>query len=212
MKRTRWVVSGIAALLALSCTTAAPVNMQEPRRVVGTENDVRLDAEVIGDQLQTSTVISIKYDVTNRRDAAIALADINPEATYDSDTQTVTVSLGAEVPGHELVPRLITVNPGEKKSFTTSAHVNIIVGETAATPLTRFPNKLQIKLNFLGDTRPFAQVLNIPERGVHDAKLADLLFPTWLERNETIFTNSLPMRWNAPKEIMSTPTRRTRRP
>ncbi|HKO58714.1 MAG TPA: hypothetical protein VJ276_22805 [Thermoanaerobaculia bacterium] len=186
--------------------------MAEPRRVVGMENDVRLDAEVIGDQLQTSTVISIKYDVTNKRDSAIAVADINPEATYDPETQTVTVSLGAEVPGHELVPRLISVNPGEKKTFNTAAHVNIIVGESASTPRTRFPNKLQIKLNFLGDARPFMQVVNIAERGVHDPKLADALFSPWLERNETIFTNSLPMRWNAPKEIMSTPTRRTRRP
>jgi len=212
LKNAGWVTGAVAALLlSVSCTSSAPVNMEEPRRVMGMENEVRIDAEVIGDQLQTSSVISIKYDVTNHRETTIAIADLNPETTYDMETQTVTVSLGAEVPGHELVPRLIAIKPGEKKTFNTAAHINILAGEGSTMFRGRFPNKLQIKLNFLGDARPFLQVVDIPERGVHDPKLADALFPTWLERNEAIFTNSLPMRWSGPKEMVAPPTRRGRR-
>jgi len=41
-----------AILLLAACATArksTPVNQNEPRRVVGTDNDVRIDAEVFGD-------------------------------------------------------------------------------------------------------------------------------------------------------------------
>lgn len=211
MKVRSWVFVSVV-LAAAACASNKPVDMSEPRRVVGTENDVRVDAEVIGDTLQTSTVISLKYDVTNNRPAAIAVADLVPEANYDPDTRTVTINLGSEVPGKELLPRLISIPPGGKKSFSTAAHVNIIVGETASTPLTRYPNALQIKLNFLGDTKPFEQLINIPERGVHNPQLADALFPTWLDRNETVLTNSLPMRWSAPKEMVNPFPPRRRRP
>lgn len=212
MELRRWVAVSAAALLAASCASTKPVDMDEPRRVVGTENDVRVDAEVIGDTLQTSTIISLKYDVTNNRPTAIAVADLVPDANYDPETRTVTINLGSEVPGKELLPRLIAIPPGGKKSFSAAAHVNIIVGETAATPLTRYPNALQIKLNFLSDTKPFEQLIDIPERGVHNPKLADALFGTWLDRNESVLTNSLPMRWSAPKEALNPFPARRRRP
>jgi len=211
VKLRSWVFVS-AALIAAACASNKPVDMDEPRRVVGTENDVRVDAEVLGDTLQTSTVISLKYDVTNNRTAAIAVADLVPYADYDPDTRIVTINLGSEVPGKELLPRLISIPPGGKKSFSTAAHVNIIVGDSAPTPLTRYPNALQIKLNFLSDTKPFEQLIDIPERGVHNPQLADALFPTWLDRNETVLTNSLPMRWSAPKEMLNPFPARRRRP
>ena len=212
MKVCSWVVVSAALFVAASCSSSKPVDMSEPRRVVGTENDVRVDAEVIGDTLQTSTVISLKYDVTNNRAVPIAFADLVPETNYDPDTRTVTINLGSEVPGHELLPRLVSIPPGGRKSFSAAAHVNIIVGESAATPLTRFPNALQIKLNFLGDTKPFQELIDIPERGVYNPKLADALFPTWLDRNEVVLTNSLPMRWQAPREMLNPFPPRRRRP
>jgi hypothetical protein len=211
VKLQSWVVVAVAVLFAAACASK-PVDMDEPRRVVGTENDVRVDAEVIGDTFQTSTVISLKYDVTNNRTTSIAVADLVPDANYDPDTRTVTINLGSEVPGKELLPRLIAIPPGGKKSFSGAAHVNLIMGETAVTPLTRFPNALQIKLNFLGDTKPFEQLIDIPERGVYNPKLADALFPTWLDRNESVITNSLPMRWSGPKEAPSPFPGRRRRP
>ena len=88
--------------------------------------------------------------------------------------------------------------PGEKRSFTAVAHVNILLPANRATsPLTSYPKALQIKLNFLNDPAPFGMLVGIPERAVHNPTLAATLFPQWLERNEVVLTNTLPMRWGA---------------
>ncbi len=202
-----------ALLLLTACATTVsstkPVDQNEPRRVVGTENEVRVDAEIFGEVLQRSVAIPVKYDVTNGRKAAIAIADIVPVTSYDSDTQTVTVDIGSEVPGQMLLPRLIRINPGEKKSFNTIARVNIML--PSETPVTRIPRAIRLRISFLGDTAQFEQLIAIPERGVYDPKLADELFPKWLERNETIYTNALPMHWlTPPPEETGTPMRRRR--
>lgn len=195
MKRTAAPLLLLSSLVLASCASSSkPVDMTEPRRVVGTENLVRVDAEIYADKLTTNGSIPIKYDITNDRETTILVADLIPQATYDSDTQTVIVALGSEVPGQELLPRLIAIRPGEKKTFSTAARVTILL-PNASSPVMRFPNALRVKLNFLGETKPFEKLVAIAEKAVHDPKLADELFPKWLEQNETVMTNALPMRW-----------------
>lgn len=201
-----------AMFLSGACATASktPVNQNEPRRVVGTDNDVRVDAEVVGDQLGSAVALPLKYDITNSRQATIAIADLVPETTYDEETQTVTISIGSEVPGASLLPHLISIKPGEKKSFSAVARVNIML--PGGTPLARTPRALRLKVNFLDDTAQFEKLIAMPEKSVYDPKLADELFPKWLERNETVYTNSLPMRWALPPpEEQSPASRRGRR-
>lgn len=197
-------------LFLAACATTQPIDLEEPRRVVGTESDVRIDALIFGEKLTSAARIPIKYEITNERRTPIAIADIIPVAEYDADTQTVTVTIGSEVPGIQLLPRLLTVMPGEKKSFDTVARVNILVNR-AVTPNSRFPNGLRLKVNFLGDTEPFKELIGIPERGVENPQLADALFPVWLEKNETVFTNTLPMRWMFEPDPDPTSRRRSRR-
>ena len=185
-----------AVLLVLAgCASSPSVDMEEPHRVVGTENNVRIDAQIFGERLSETARIPIKYDITNERDQTIAIADLIPEVDYDPETQTVTVSIGSEVPGLEFVPRLITIPPGEKRSFSAVARMNIAVARTV-TPNSRFPNALRLKLNFLGDTSRFEQLIGITERSVRSPELANELFPIWLERNETVYTSAVPMRWS----------------
>ena len=202
-----------ATLFLCACATATktgPVDQNEPRRVVGTDNDVRIDGEVFGDVLGAAVTLPLKYDITNSRQATIAIADLVPETTYDEETRTVTISIGAEVPGETLLPRLISIKPGEKKSFSAIARVNIMM--PAGTPLVRIPRSLRLKLNFLDDTTQFEKLIAMPEKGVYDPKLADELFPKWVERNETVYTNTLPMRWALPPPDEQNPaSRRGRR-
>jgi hypothetical protein len=217
------VALSFLTLFAISCgSTATPtrsaVNMSEPRRVVGTESAVRVDAQIVGEEFRPGSSVNITYQITNDRETQIAIADIVPDTTYDPETQTVTVSVGSEIPGQQMLPRLIAIAPGEKKSFTIAAPMKIAVPPpTEGAPARmRGPRALRLKVNFLGETEPFSQLVGISQKAVNDPKLADALFPLWLEHNEAVFTNSIPMRWAAAgtgdldssQRRTGTPTRR----
>ncbi len=193
----RILMVAAVAVVAAGCTTTHPVNMAEPRRLVGIENGVRVDAQILSEQLSPGLSVNITYDVTNERSVPVAVADLNPECSYDSETRTVTVSFGSEIPGLAFLPRLVLIPPGQKRSFSTRAIINLQVSPNFARGSQRVPNGLRVKLHFLGDPKPFEQLIGIPERAVHNPQLADALLPKWLERNETVVTNVLPMHWVA---------------
>jgi hypothetical protein len=198
-------------LIVTACATTPPsVDMKEPRRVVGTENDVRIDAEVYGDTLSPNVNIPIKYDISNNRPNTILIADLLLNTTYDADTRTVTVDIGSEIPGQEFLPRLIAIPAGGKKSFSAAAHVSILQNPSA-TPFAPRPNALRLRVSFLGDPKPFAQLIDIPEKAVRDPALAAALFPKWVEQNETVITNALPMRWRGDTPVDDTLTPASRR-
>ncbi|HEY6136449.1 MAG TPA: hypothetical protein VI670_01665 [Thermoanaerobaculia bacterium] len=185
----------------------------EPRRAVGTESGVRLDVEIYSELLTTNSSIPIKYEITNHRDKTILVADLVPQGAYDADTQTVTVNLGTEIPGENFLPRLIPIRPEERRSFSTAAHV--VIAANPGTPWTPHPNGVRIRLNFLENTTVFTPLVDIPEKAVHDPKLADALFQKWVENNETVMTNILPMRWQGgaaigDRDMPTPPTRRGR--
>lgn len=167
--------------------------------MVGTENGVRVDGLIRSDVLSAQNSIPFSYDVTNERSTPIGVADIVPYSTYDAEARMVTVSLGSEVPGENLLPRLVSIAPGEKKTFTGVVRLHVLPDATGDPRGRAIRHTLQLKLNFLADLQPFAQLVNIQQKAVQDPKLADQLFPLWLERNEVVFTNSVPMRWRPPQ-------------
>jgi hypothetical protein len=196
----------LLVLFAAACNSTAPpapatkpgaINMKEPRRMVGTESNVRVDAEIYGEDMIQGASISIKYEITNQRATPILIADLVALSTYDPETRTVTIDIGSEVPGEELLPRLIAIPSGERRTFNTGAHINVRMPMNS--PWTPKPRALQLRVNFLGDPAPFAMLVDIPERALRDKKLADELFPKWVERTETITTNALPMHWQGPR-------------
>jgi hypothetical protein len=206
----------VASLLLAACASNK-VDMSEPRRVVGTESAVRIDAEIT-DELRPGTPIGITYQITNQRPDAIAVADILPESTFDSESGTVTVSIGSEVPGQSTLPRLIRIGPGETKAFSTTASLSRMIPLRSADPRVEPRALLRLKVNFLGDTKPFAELLDITEKMVVDAKRADELFPMWLERNEVVYTNAVPVKVSSTRVFATdpaidrpAPTRRGRR-
>ena len=191
-------------LFFIACAST-PVNMNEPRRVVGTESAVRVDAEIIGEEIRPGSPIPITYEITNQRAQTIAVAEVIPVTTFDVETQTFTVNIGSEVPGLQLLPRLITIAPGEKKTFTTSARMALSTTQSRSANPRGAPATLRLKVNFLGDTVPFRELLDIPQKAVADAKRADELFPIWLERNEVVYTNAVPMRWQTQDPTLMSP-------
>lgn len=190
MKNLVTAVGLFAVALLAGCATAPPVDMSESARLLGQESGVRINAQMfMANIVAQHTPIPITYEIENLREKPIAVADIVPETTYDAEEQTITIAVGSEVPGNEFLPKLIVVGPGEKKSFTTKGILD--VGH--ATPGNAPPRYIRMKLNFLGEVTPFAQLVDIPEKAIHDPKLADELFPKWVEVNETVTTNSVPV-------------------
>jgi len=187
--------------------------MNEPRRIVGTENAVRVDAQVTGDVVAPGAQIPVTYEVTNQRSTAIAIADIIPATSYDADTHTFTMQIGSEVPGNETLPRLVVIAPGEKRSFSVLARLSSVFPARAGDPREQArPAQFRLKVNFLGDTQPFQQLIGIKENAIADRKLADELFPLWLERNEALYTNTVPMQWRGTGAGAVSPVERRRLP
>jgi hypothetical protein len=194
MKGIRTVLP-LMLLITTACASAPPVNMNAIRRVVGTESAVRIDAEITGEEMRAGVPVPITYEITNQRAEPIAVADIVSESTYDVESNTLTVNVGSEVPGATLLPRLIAIAPGEKRVFSTTARLVNLITKPIANPNRRPSLALRLKVNFLGDTTGFDDLISMNEKALADAKRADALFPVWLERNEAVYTNTVPMRW-----------------
>jgi hypothetical protein len=207
VKRSFAAAAAAAALLvSYSCTSTPaptavntapkvpPSDLKQGLKAVGSESDVVVTAHIFnGNYISTSSTVTIVYEIENRRATPIAVADIVPATSYDALSRTILVQLGSEVPGLELLPRLVEIAPGMSQKFTVGAHTNIQVPYIGA--ILAVPRQLQIKINFLGDVQPFAQLVNIPQKAVHDRVLASDLFPKWVERNETVLMNTLPIHW-----------------
>jgi hypothetical protein len=197
-------------LFLAACASQKTVDVKESRRVLGMEENVRVDAQIFGENLSANEMVHIAYEITNQRNESIAIADMIPDASYDLETRTITINIGSEVPGNQLVPRLFTIASGEKKNFSGGARmptVGILTGPTLPPP-----RYLRLSVHFLGDVKSFEKLVNIPEKAVHDPSLASSLFSSWVEHTESVYTNTVPIRWsagNADDDFMS--GRRSRR-
>ncbi len=193
-------------LVAAGCATGS-VDQDEPRRLLGRESDVRVDAQMFGRSVSPGGIVTINYEIHNFRTEPIAFAEGAATADLDSESGTITVRVGAEVPGTPRLPRLEVIGPGEKKSFSTGARMNFLIADRGEE-LSNYPRSLRVRVNFLRDIRPFSMLIG-PPAGVQDPKLAGELFPVWVENIESVTTNSVPITWGRPQRT-TTPPRRGR--
>lgn len=182
-----------AAITLAGCASSPSVDLTEPRRVLGRENDVRLDAQIFSERLSPNATVRIVWEVTNERPHPIAIADIVSITTFEPDTATLTVHIGSEVPGNQLLPRLIELAPGQKHARSIGAKMPPIRDTAGGRAIV--PRQLRIRLSYLQDTGPFQELVGISERAVADSARADELFEQWVEATRTIETNALPVEW-----------------
>src|SRR5260221_9562954 len=94
----RFVVVASLSLLGSFGVRAARLDMNDPRRAVVREDDVRIDAQVLQQELSSSSPLSVTWQIQNFTDATIAVADRTTHIDYYPDTGTIIFSIGAEVP------------------------------------------------------------------------------------------------------------------
>lgn len=191
MKSSRLFFALLAAIVLIHAAAAAAagaIDMDDPRRTVGREDDVRIDAQLVQDTVSPGAVMAVTWQIQNMSASPIAVAEKVAAATYDSDSQTITFAIGSEVPKEGRMPHLVTVAPGETKLFRVGATPMLAGAATRASMAP--PRYVQVKVSILRDLAPFA-------RQRTGDLLPDAVFDQWFESNDTIFLNAVPVRFSA---------------
>lgn len=199
MKRATWFL--FIALIA-TAGRAAKIDMNDPRRAVGAEDGVRIDALLTKEFVSVRAPIGVTVQIHNLSTRTVAVADRVCEASYDSESRTITLSVGSEIPEGGELPRLVTIRSGEMRTFTTGAILNVLAPSSAQR--FRAPAFVQIKVNVLRDPEPFMALMERAGRTNAGIALSDDEFDTWLKSNESIGLNVIPVRYRAARQNRST--------
>ena len=183
-----------AILITTAAAQAAKVDMKDPRRAMGREDDVRVDAELTQDSVSSSAKIGVTYQVQNLTQTAIALADKISDASYDPETQTITVAFGAEVPDGASMPHLVVISAGETKTFRGGGSVNI-VAPNVRTPWASVPRYVQIKVTVLRDLKPFAALIEQQNKSAAAPPLNNDAFVRWVNSVGSVFLTPIPVHY-----------------
>jgi hypothetical protein len=184
-----------AALLITTAAHAAHVDMRDPRRAVGREDDIRVDAQLAQDSVSSHATLCVTYQVENLTSTPIAIADKVSDASYDPDTQTITVALGAEVPNGATMPHLVVIASGETKTFRGGGSVNIVT-PSVRSPWTPVPRFVQIKVTVLRDVKAFAALIDQQNKTAAAPPLSNDAFDHWVDSVGSVFLNAIPVRWD----------------
>ena len=102
MKPSKLFYSLLAAIVLLHAAAAIAdtIDMDDPRRTVGREGDVRIDAQLVQDTVSPGTPIGVAWQIQNFSKSPVAVADKVADATYEHDTRTITMTKVSDLPQH----------------------------------------------------------------------------------------------------------------
>jgi len=186
----------VASLSLASAAAAASIDMDNPHRALAREGNVRIDAQLNRDTVSSGSPVSITYQIHNLSEAPVAIADKVSDASYDSDTRTIVLAVGSEVPQDGNLPHMIVVGPGEKRVLTASA-TPMLDAAASRRELAIVPRYVQVKVALLRDVEPYRTLIEKQDVRIRQ-RLSDELFDRWFVSNETIFLNTIPVRYQAP--------------
>jgi hypothetical protein len=192
------VVAVVVVVLTASEAVAAGVDFKDPRRALGREDDIRVDAQLAQDTVSSSSPVGITYQIQNLTNSPIAVADRVCNSSFDADTQTITITIGAEIPQGTAMPHLVLIAPGQTRSLRTSAMVQFAI-PNAHSPWAPVPRYVQITVNVLRDLAPFAKLIDMQSHAAV-VPLPNDLFDQWVDSISSVALNTLPVRWtNSPR-------------
>lgn len=196
MKSSSRIAVAVAVfLLVCSTARAAGVDFKDPRRALGREDDIKVDAQMLQETLSAGSPISVTYQIENLTASPIAIADKVADATFDADSQTITFSIGAEIPQGAAMPHLTVIAPGQTHAFRIGASAQVLVAN-AKSPWAHVPRFVQIVVNVLRDVKPFAKLIAQQTQSAAAPPLPNDLFDTWVDSVSSVELNVLPVRWS----------------
>jgi hypothetical protein len=191
-------------MLAGAAANAAHVDMKDPRRALGRDDDVRIDAQLFQDTLEANGPISITYQIENLSSTPIAIADRVVDVDFNRDDAMVTVSIGAEALTTKTLPHLVIVAPGEKKTFKSGGTVRGV--QSARGPFVSVPHAVQIRVNILRDIGAFRKAIVAQQQPNAAVAVTDEMFDRWIDSSNSIDLNALPVKWSASQSHESIPS------
>lgn len=192
MKSFRFSLA-LSTVFAAAAVSAASIDMTDPRRALGRENGIRVDAQLLRETVSHGVPIGITYQIENLSQSSIAIATKVADTSYDEDSRTITLSVGSEVPPDGNMPQMIVIAPGEKKVLSAGA-TPVLRAANSRNAFSSFPRFVQVKVAILRNIRPFAKLLE-KQDGRSRQRLTDEQFDQWFESNDTIFLNTVPVHY-----------------
>lgn len=197
----------VVSCSVLSAAAAERVDFKDPKRAVGREDNIRIDAQLADDSICTNVPLSVTYQIENLTSSSVAIADKVVDADFDMESRTITVSLGAEVPSGNAMPHMAVIKPGEKRVFSVGAYTHFVM-PSVRTPFSPVPRFVQFKVSVLRDLAPFARLIENQSAWTVPPALTNDLFDRWVEGSASVFLNALPIHWKADSRGMSAESNR----
>ena len=195
MKSSKPFFTAVAvSLIGVGIAAAAHVDFNDPRRALGRDGDIRVDAELAQDAVSANSPITVTYQIQNLSKATIAVADRIADTDFDLESLTVTLSIGAEIPPGTQMPHLVTIHPGEKRVLTGGALLHVAV-PSVRTRWAAAPRYVQVKVTVLKDVTPFADLIEQQNRNNAPVALPNSMFDRWVEASDSILLNAIPVYW-----------------
>ena len=192
MKSSLFVVT---LMLTSAAMAAARVDMKDPRRALAREDNIRIDAQLLQDTLQPNGPIQVTYQIENLSGSAVAIADRISDVDFNPDDVTLTLTIGAEALTMKTLPHLVVIMPGEKKTLRSGGTVRGVLN--AHGPFAVVPHSVLIRVNVLRDVAAFRQAIAAQQQPNAAVAVTNDMFDRWIDSNDSIELNTLPVRWSA---------------
>ena len=118
VKPSRLFFPLIAAIVLIPAAFADSIDMDDPRRTVGREDNVRVDAQLVQDTVSPGSPIGITYQIENFSSAPVAWRTKCRKPRTDR-IRDHHGPMGRKFQRRKM-PHVVTVAPGEKKVFRTA--------------------------------------------------------------------------------------------
>jgi hypothetical protein len=184
-----------ATLIGAAAAMAAHVDFNDPKRALGREGDIRVDASLSRDIVSPNSLVNVTYQIENLSNSTIAVADKVFDTTFDPDARIITFSIGAEVPPGPSMPHLAIINPGQKRVFTGGTVLHVVAPDVR-TPWSAVPQYVQIQIIVLRDVTPFAKLIELQSKNAI-VPLPNDMFDRWVENSESVLLNTIPVYWKS---------------